>query len=82
LCNNYKPIFHALLGNELPPLNDPPKEQPNDGFGSITAINYPVRVGSGTGHKAVIHQVQIAVSLIAGVGQKQNNWDFSIDETR
>jgi uncharacterized membrane protein SirB2 len=30
-------------------------------------INHPVRVGSGTGHKAVFHQVQIAVSLIAAV---------------
>jgi hypothetical protein len=44
-------------------------ENPKGCCGSTTAINHPVRVGSGTGHKAVIHQVQIAVSLIAVVGQ-------------
>jgi hypothetical protein len=31
----------------------------------------PVRVGSGTSHKAVIHQVQIAVLLLAAVGHKR-----------
>ena len=39
--------------------------------GSRAVINHPVRVDSGTSHKAVIHQVQIAVSLLAAPGHEQ-----------
>jgi hypothetical protein len=38
--------------------------------GSATAINYPVRVGSGTGHIAVIHQVEIPAPLFSAPGQE------------
>jgi hypothetical protein len=41
-------------------------------FGSRAEINHPLKVGSGSCHKTVIHQVQIAMSLIAGVGQVRN----------